>query len=165
MICYHGIELWLLLTWHFAEYTHIIVLICKNSNKYLELNPKQHHKKVFIKLNLKLCEQITNLGCHLSLIWIRYTSQQTLLFICFWLRQVYHNSWRPQKERLLKTTFPKLNIINVINGLGINIRCVLPNAAWGWYSGSLGSGEYPDCAKKTWAYRLPLCFKACRKNM
>jgi hypothetical protein len=31
------------------------------------------------------------------------------------------------------------------------IRCVLPKAARGWYSGSLGSGGYPDCAKKMWA--------------
>lgn len=44
------------------------------------------------------------------------------------------------------------------------LRCVLPNVARGWNSGSLGSGVYPDRAKKTCAYKDPFCFKAYKKD-
>ena len=57
------------------------------------------------KLIIKIWEQITNLGCHLSLTKIWWTSQQTFLFICLWLGQVHHNSWDQQKWRRLVSHF------------------------------------------------------------
>lgn len=100
----------------------------------------------------------TNLNQCFTLLGVFGITQETPPFICSWLGIIDHNSWNQQKKRSLKfSNLPHPGILQKMKNRESNkfidtiLRWVFPKVASCRYSGSLGSGGYPERAKKTCA--------------